>query len=205
VIPLPLDQAGRRDVTSAVVVGRCWLSEGTFEPELSRPETFHFVPGQRVRLRVSGIERKYSLISASAEPTLALCIHRAEGGQLSPLLAALPAGAQVELAGSQGCFVFRPSQRVPMFVDTGTGVAPFVSMVRADTTGFCLLHGVRAAADVCHEPLFRAAARPYVPCVPDARHGSALPPDGFRAGSPNTWRSACRRARTISSCAAEWI
>ncbi len=164
----------------SAVIARAWLSEGTFELKLSRPAGFRFVPGQRVCLSVGGAEREYSLASDPDEPTLALCIRRVEGGRLSPVLATLPLGTRVGLAGPRGYFVFRSSPRVPVFVATGTGIAPFVSMARAGTTGFCLLHGVRTAADLYYTSLFQAAAQLYVPCVSDARADSALPPDAFR-------------------------
>jgi ferredoxin-NADP reductase len=154
------------------------LSEGAFELELNRPYGFQFLPGQRIHLLVGGVGRDYSLVSAPAGPGLALCIRKVTGGRLSSLLAALPPGAKVELAGPLGYFVLRPSSRTPVFVATGTGVAPFVSMARAGATGFCLLHGVRAASDLYYQELFQAAAGHYVACVSGTT--GALPPGAFR-------------------------
>jgi ferredoxin-NADP reductase len=52
-----------------------------------------------------------------------------------------------------------------VFVATGTGVAPFVSMARAGVKDFILLHGVRRFLDLYYEPLFRKTAELYVPCL----------------------------------------
>jgi ferredoxin-NADP reductase len=58
-----------------------------------------------------------------------------------------------------------------VFVATGTGIAPFVSMARSGVGGFVLLHGVRTSADLYYERIFRAAAGSYVPCL---SRGSAV-------------------------------
>lgn len=52
-----------------------------------------------------------------------------------------------------------------VFVATGTGIAPFVSMARSGAEGFVLLHGVRTSADLYYERISRAAAGSYVPCL----------------------------------------
>ena len=44
--------------------------------------------------------------------------------------------------GPHGYFTFRDFRLKPVFVATGTGIAPFVSMVRAGAKGFIVLHGV---------------------------------------------------------------
>jgi ferredoxin-NADP reductase len=94
------------------------------------------------------VERDYSLVSAPVDPTLALCIRKVAGGRLTPDLSNAPVGSQFHFNGPHGYFTFRPSTRPAIFVATGTGLAPFVSMARSNVTGFILLHGVNLASDL---------------------------------------------------------
>jgi ferredoxin-NADP reductase len=101
-------------------------------------------------------------------------------GLFSPVLAAADIGTLFSFTGPHGYFIFQPSPRPPVFVATGTGVAPFVSMSRAGLTGFTILHGVRKADELFYQAEFRVAAGLYVPCLSHAPLESALPPGGYR-------------------------
>jgi ferredoxin-NADP reductase len=157
-IPRPQEYRSRLEET-------CWLSGNAFELRLARPEGFAFRPGQHIRLRAEGLERDYSLTSGPDDSPLALLIRRVEEGALTPFLASLETGAEMDFSGPRGHFAFRPSDRPPVFVASGTGVAPFSAMVRSGVKGFLLLHGVRAPEDLYYEDLFRSAAAEVVPCL----------------------------------------
>ena len=144
---------------------RHWLSDITFEIELSRPASFEFQSGQSIRVVHQQLERDYSLVSDPADPTLGLCIRNVEDGSLTPLLAAANVGSMISFTGPHGYFTFRPSNRPPLFIATGTGVAPFVSMVRSGVKGFTLLHGVQDPSELYYETLFRTTTVSYVACL----------------------------------------
>jgi len=150
---------------TAELLERRWVSESTFEIELSRPRNFSFVPGQRMRLALGTGSRDYSLISSPKDSTIAFYIRRVKDGRISPLLAQAEAGTPIECSGPCGYFTFRPSPRPAIFVATGTGIAPFVSMGRSGLSDFTLLHGVRKHTDLFCRSLFIAAAQKYVPCI----------------------------------------
>ena len=148
------------------------LSDNTFEAVFSRPSGFEFTAGQRIRLIHGGLERDYSLASAPDEAVLVLCIRLVAEGRFSPLLSATPVGTVFTFNGPHGYFVLKPSVRPPVFVATGTGVAPFAAMARAGIGGFTLLHGVRQAVEGYYAALFRTKARRYVVCL-SAEYSSA--------------------------------
>ena len=104
---------------------RHWLSAKTFELILTKPKGFEHVAGQRLVIRLDGIEREYSIVSGPAEPELRICIRMVETGRLSGLLASCAMGSSLQFSGPSGYFVFQPSDRQPVFVATGTGIAPF--------------------------------------------------------------------------------
>lgn len=155
------------------VQGRRWLSGITFEIELTRPSSFEFHPGQRILVVYQEFERDYSLVSDPSGPALGLCIRKVQNGRLTPLLSEAEIGSRISFTGPHGYFLFRPSERPPIFIATGTGVAPFVSMARAGVKAFTLLHGVPMPSELYYESLFRTAAERYIPCL------SGSPPNQY--------------------------
>jgi CDP-4-dehydro-6-deoxyglucose reductase len=134
-----------------------------------------FEAGQWVTLvlpRTEGeIRRSYSIAS---EPTgtarFDLAVTHVMGGPGSSILHALTPGEALKAVGPQGFFT-RPLEGAPpsLFVATGTGVTPFVSMLRAAlaagaTTPIWLLFGVRREADLLYRSELEAMAeaRPNV-------------------------------------------
>jgi ferredoxin-NADP reductase len=155
------------------IVGRRPLCPRAFELSLARPEGFRFAAGQRIALRLDGLERDYSLASAPADPELRLCIRSVAGGAVSGGLEHAAVGTPLSIEGPHGYFTFAPSERPAVFAATGTGVAPFRSMAADGAGGYILLHGVDAPEDLYYADLLRTRAAAYVPCIP--RPGAAAP------------------------------
>jgi len=150
---------------AARILSRRWLSPTTFELTLERPAGFYFQPGQRVRLGSGPNEREYSIAAAPGDPDVVLCIRRVGSGGGSAWLSTAGIGTELRGSGPHGYFTFKPSPRPAIFVATGTGVAPFVSMARAGTKGFTLLHGVKRAEDLYYRGLLSASAQRYIACL----------------------------------------
>ena len=159
------------DYSGIKLLARQKLSEHTFEICLSRPRAFEFTAGQRIRLSLSGLERDYSLVNAPDDTTLRICVRQIKAGRLSSSLAALAIGSRLQISGPEGYFTFKPSNRTPLFVATGTGIAPFAAMARSGVTGFILLHGVRSSGELYYRSLLSTAAQTYVPCLSRNRSG----------------------------------
>ncbi|HXG39403.1 MAG TPA: FAD-binding oxidoreductase [Candidatus Limnocylindrales bacterium] len=97
-----------------------------------------FVPGQymTIGVMVDGriVQRPYSVASS---PTVAgdegyeFYVRLVETGDFTPLLWRLPVGHRMRMIGPKGKFVLQPDDdRIHLFVSSGTGNAPFVSMMR---------------------------------------------------------------------------
>jgi len=155
------------------------LTDNAFEIELTRPPSFEFKAGQTIRFIHESIERYYSLVSTPDDPTLTLCVYHVPRGRFSPLLAKAEIGAAFRLTGPHGYFTFNPSKRPPVFVATGAGVAPFVSMGRCGVADFIILHEVETARDLYYQDLFRKIASNYIPCL--------LAPSEADLASPGTY------------------
>jgi ferredoxin-NADP reductase len=132
---------------------------------LQRPEGFSFLAGQGIRISIDGLEREYSLVCGPDDGSLSICVKVIEGGALSPRLARLKIGTTVSFSGPHGCFTFQSRQHLPVFVATGTGIAPFVAMARAGIRGFTLLHGASTGDRLFYRELTQPVATKYVGCV----------------------------------------
>ena len=144
---------------------RKWLTTDSYVLSLERPESFAFTPGQRIGLQSAGLLRDYSLINGPQAPTLDILIRRIPGGTMSSHLAELPLETAIEIDGPYGYFIFQDEGNTPLFVATGTGIAPFVSMARAGVRGFRLLHGVRTAEELYFAHEMRTCADDFLACL----------------------------------------
>ncbi len=146
------------------------VRELTFE----KPDgPMRFAPGQWVNLTLPEAEpgtqlvRAYSIASAPDESSrFSLAVTRVEQGRASKLLHELSLGEQVRVSGPQGFFTRDANAGIPsLFVGTGTGLTPFLSMLRAAaavraTEPLWLLAGVRTEADCLYsQELTKAAAQ----------------------------------------------
>jgi benzoate/toluate 1,2-dioxygenase reductase component len=150
------------------LIKRSWLSKKAFQVQMVRPSDFQFIPGQNIRFVYGNIERYYSIISAPHEPIIELCIRFIKEGSFSPILAAAEPGFKFQYTGPHGYFIFKPSKRHPVFVATGVGIAPFISMACSGITQFTLLHGVKDAKELYYESFFRKTAFRFIPCLSES-------------------------------------
>jgi ferredoxin-NADP reductase len=148
---------------------------------------FDFEPGQWVNLDLSGsadvgAKKAYSIASAPARsPSFELAVTRVPGGPGSNFLHELEPGAKLGVQGPQGFFTRPLATAAPsLFVATGTGVAPFRSMLLAAVAAkselpVTLVLGVRHESDLLYRADFEAlaAAHPFFRFEPTLSQPSA--------------------------------
>ncbi|MHC4403633.1 MAG: ferredoxin--NADP reductase [Planctomycetota bacterium] len=156
-----------------------------------------FVPGQYVVLALPGsapripgsdpdekelppnklIKRAYSIASSSvAREYLEFYVALVHSGALTPRLWCLDLGSRLWLGRKiTGMFTLNsvPEECNVVLLSTGTGVAPYVSMVRTFLTSqtdrrFAVVHGARHSWDLGYQPEMIALARvcPHLDYVP---------------------------------------
>jgi ferredoxin-NADP reductase len=114
---------------------------------------FPFEPGQYATLGLLGdadkLVRRPMSVSSSADDVseYEFFIRRVEGGGFTPLLWECGVGDAINITGPKGKFLLQPDGRRCLFVASGTGLAPFISMIetlrgRGQTRDIVLLHGV---------------------------------------------------------------
>jgi ferredoxin-NADP reductase len=142
-----------------------WLNENVFEVGFERPEGFSFIPGQKIQLKIQGIERDYTLINHPDDQELSICVRHVSHGRFTPLLAQVSVGEVVDLSGPTGFFTYQTMNRDAVFVATGTGIAPFLAYIRAGAHDFYFLHGVRDETALLYREEVEQAAKKYIPCL----------------------------------------
>ena len=154
-----------------------WLSDETrhLEFEMKGMPRFGFVAGQWLSLKANKadgeeITRAYSIASPPDESNrFALCLNRVQDGFMSNFLCDMKEGEELLAQGPFGDFILRPPMRDTIFIATGTGIAPFRSMLHwllADPTRhqqrqLWLLFGSRYENDIYYHQEFLALAQQH--------------------------------------------
>jgi ferredoxin-NADP reductase len=150
------------------------LSELTkhLEFEVQAASRFGFVAGQWLSLQHikpdgEEITRAYSIASPPDGNRFAFCLNRVQDGFMSNYLCDLEEGTEISGQGPFGNFILKPPLRDTLFIATGTGIAPYRSMLhwlfadpsRHHNKHFWLLFGSRHEKDIYyHEEFLQLAA-----------------------------------------------
>lgn len=131
--------------------------------EVPEIERLNFQPGQFVSLSADlagrQITRAYSICSPPDGNRFELCLNRVEEGLFSPYLFDLRPGDSVTMRPPMGYFTLREPLSDSVLVATGTGIAPFRSMLhyilpREQKRKFTLLFGVRYEKNLLYRDEF---------------------------------------------------
>ena len=138
--------------------------------EVPEAAEFSFIPGQGVSCEetVEGeqITRAYSIASPPRGNRFDLCLNRVQNGHLSPYLFRMHPGDTIEMRGPFGTFIFRDPPADSVLIATGTGIAPFRSMLPArlakdSSRKITLLFGVRHEHSLLYREEFESLERQY--------------------------------------------
>jgi ferredoxin--NADP+ reductase len=105
---------------------------------------FDFLPGQVVKIAIDEIHapRIYSVCSGNSENEVRILFNIKEDGFLTPKLASMIPGECIFVSKPYGSFL--GNQDEAWWIATGTGIAPFYSMIKSGLgINKKLLHGVR--------------------------------------------------------------
>ena len=148
-----------------------------------------FKPGQYLALglEIDGrfVQRPYSSASPAGSLDHEFLIRHVAGGEFTPHLWRLGVGARVRLGRPKGIFtLLEDDPRTHLFVATGTGLAPFMSMLdalraRAAVPRSLVLHGVSAVAELAYRDRLDGRASLGLGYVPVVSRPGAQGPDGW--------------------------
>lgn len=166
--------------TEQIVTSVRQWSDKTFSLRTTRPENFQFANGEFVSLglRHEGklIARAYSIVSSNEQDYLEFLSIKVPQGPLTSRLASIRAGDGVwvnsKTTGTLTLEHILPGRNLYL-LSTGTGIAPFISLIR--DASLCqhfehvvLVHSVRTVAELAYKDEIEALCNQclfYVPTV----------------------------------------
>lgn len=146
-----------------IIENRHW-TDALFSLRVEGPR-LKFEAGQFVRIGIEPtLVRAFSFVNPPNDPVLEFYGIVVPEGPLSPQLAKLKKGDKLVVASNPaGFLVLRevPDAETLWLVSTGTGLAPFLSILRTDTPwrrfrNIVLVHAVRHARELVYQEMIRA-------------------------------------------------
>ncbi len=144
----------------------------TYRLKLPNNAVFEFRPGQWIMLFGTAdgkpLSRPYSIASPpSQKGRIDICLKRIENGPISNFIFGLKEGDQVKIKGPYGVFTLRETDNGIIFVATGTGLAPFLSMIphlleSGFTKGVWMVFGCRYEEDIIYQDYFENLEKKYL-------------------------------------------
>lgn len=135
------------------------LTQDVWSFSFSRPSDFDFKAGQYVILHIpqedgKNARRLYSMLSTPRDKeTLHLLVQFVPGGLASKYLTKKNKGEDVTIQGPAGMFTLKKQEKPIIFLATGTGIAPILSMItditenNPQTSELILLWGLKTFKD----------------------------------------------------------
>lgn len=159
-----LTQRSKPQKYSARIVAKELIATDIYQLvfEILEPKELLFLPGQTISLQVAeGINRSMSIASDPRETTrFVLCHDVKPGGPGSKWTIAREVGDIATFMGPLGIFIRDDSNRKKVFIATGTGIAPFRSMLyTASQVPTSLYWGLRYEDGLYWTEEFEAFAR----------------------------------------------
>lgn len=112
---------------------------------LSFKRDFNFIPGQVIAIDLVSVGRPrlYSIASGNKDEDIEILFDERKSGQLTPFLSKLKPGESIFVSEPFG--TYRTFDGKGYWIASGTGIAPFVSMLRSGLSdGKTLIHGARS-------------------------------------------------------------
>lgn len=147
-MPELVQQEIKLDTSFYKVIDIRQLTESAFVISMPRCR-FSFNPGQHISVSIKGDyqSREYSIYSGNNDERLEILVKEVEGGYFSPKLKHVKPGDYLEIHGPFGKFGMdqkKLTSHKHVFIASGTGIAPFHSMVLSiPDLDYHLIHGVR--------------------------------------------------------------
>ncbi len=137
-----MNQRKQKELKAVKVISNQLLTEGVHYIQLEKP--FEFQAGQVVALALHPNDepRLYSIASGTQKSYLSILFDIKPDGELTPPLSMIQTGDTVYISEPFGKFLCK--EKPATWIATGTGIAPFISLVESGLIdNVQLLHGAR--------------------------------------------------------------
>lgn len=143
-----------------------YINENLFKIYFDK-KNLNFIPGQHFSLSIPNmsINREYSSYTSPKDQELGFLIRRVEGGIMTNILDKMKVGDSLNIYGPYGSFTLKDEHikdKQIIFIASGTGVAPFVSMKQSyNLSNYKLYMGVREKRDISDPEKFEEENSSY--------------------------------------------
>jgi len=190
---------GAREVVCRVIKKE-WITPSVFTLGFEPSKQFNYLPGQFLSIIIerafeNRTRRIYSF-SSGGKGEYEVCVQVVPNGVGSNYLASLNIGDQFRATAPYGDFLFelKPNQNV-CFIATGTGIAPFKSMITSKQfrdeppPGALLLFGAKTEDDVLFRGYFEKYGVEVINAISDGpnRTGHKGRVTDYLKGLPEDW------------------
>jgi ferredoxin/flavodoxin---NADP+ reductase len=130
------------ELEEVTITGNEEISPGVHVIKWKRIVDFH--PGMVVKIAADKVmaPRIYSICSGNDDPEIKVLFNVKDDGLLTPWLAGVIPGMKIWVSKPYGSF--KDGNKTAWWIATGTGIAPFYSMLRSgNSENKTLIHGVR--------------------------------------------------------------
>lgn len=168
---IDLSRRPRPQKCTAVIESKQQLTKNVWlvNFRMKTPETIAFIPGQTISLHVGeGLNRSMSIASLPSDSTHVLMCHDVKPmGPGSQWTLSHTVGDEATFMAPLGIFIMdKESHRKKVFVATGTGIAPYRSMLldyleNGGTDDISLYWGLRHEDDIYWDDEFRKLSQKY--------------------------------------------
>ncbi|MBS2213000.1 oxidoreductase [Carboxylicivirga mesophila] len=137
-----MNQHKRKELQAVKVISNQLLAKDVHHIKLEKP--FSFLAGQVVALAMHPTDepRLYSIASGTNQTFLGILFDVKPDGELTPPLSKVKPGDTLYISAPFGKFLCK--EQPATWIATGTGIAPFISLVESGlSNNITLLHGAR--------------------------------------------------------------
>ena len=158
---------------NATVLKKEFVNNDVFLLTIKCETVFSFIAGQFITIKINDHNntpcfRSYSISSAPTKDNiLEICIKKIKNGRGSTWLSNLKNNDKIQLIGPSGNMIFKQSNSTSIFIATGTGVAPFKSIItdelqKGNKTNLHLIFGLRHIKDIFYKEFFEKLEKQYL-------------------------------------------
>lgn len=155
---------------TATVIKKNQLTKDIFEIIITPSKEFNFIAGQFITIKIEDklppCFRAYSICSSPKNKEILLCIKKIPKGRGSNWLFNLKIEDEINFLGPNGNFTFKNKKRNTFFIATGTGIAPFYSIIedellKGNKNKIYLLFGLKNEESIFYKTHFENLANQY--------------------------------------------
>ena len=156
---------------SVEILAKETIADDTISIITNKPNHYDFAPGQYAVVKTlmtdgASRTRQYSFANSPSNSNLEFLIRKQPNGEVSNWFSdTAKIGNTIYISSALGSFT-RRNTNPTLLIAGGSGIAPFLSMLRTDTTGLNLIYSERSSTRLCYnEELSEVLGDRYFPIV----------------------------------------